>query len=155
MVTDAVEYAEGDWFAVPLRNGGYGLGLIARVGPGGVLLGYFFGPRRSDLPGLADVIRLGALDAVLVRKFSHLGIANGTWPIVGHLDGWNRDLWPMPVFIRYEELTGRSFNVTYDNNDPSLLVGESQIAPGAEEQGPKDGLMGAGFAEKVLTNLLR
>lgn len=33
------------------------------------------------------------------------------------------------------------------------MLREEQIAPGTDEQGPKDGLMGAGFAEKVLTNI--
>lgn len=32
---------EGDWFAVPLRKGGYAVGLIAHANPDGVLLGYF------------------------------------------------------------------------------------------------------------------
>jgi len=40
-------YSEGDWFAVPLRGGGFAAGVIARAMPRkeGVLLGYFFGPR--------------------------------------------------------------------------------------------------------------
>ncbi len=25
------KYEEGDWFAVPLRNGGYALGVVARL----------------------------------------------------------------------------------------------------------------------------
>jgi hypothetical protein len=37
---------EGDLFAVPLRDGGYGIGVVARVGRRGVLVGYFFGRRR-------------------------------------------------------------------------------------------------------------
>jgi len=59
------------------------------------------------------------------------------------------------VFIRYEELSGRSFRVFYDENDPSKLVREEQVSPGEAEQGPTDGLAGAGFVEKVLTGLLR
>jgi hypothetical protein len=72
-----VQYREGDWFAVPLRGGGFGLGLIARANPGGVLLGYFFGPLRSEVPKLEDVASLRPGDAVLVRKFGHLGIVGG------------------------------------------------------------------------------
>jgi len=119
------------------------------------LLGYFFGPHRDALPSLIDVQGLAPSDAVLVGKFGHLGLTRGTWPILGRLDEWNRDAWPMPVFVRYEELSGRSFNVIYDEDDPSSLVREEEILPGTAEQGPKDGLMGAGFVERVLTGAMR
>lgn len=60
----------------------------------------------------------------------------------------------MPEFIRYEELTGRSFRVEYDDDDPNTVLREESVLPGAAEQGPKDGLMGAGFVENILTDLL-
>jgi hypothetical protein len=78
-----VKYREGDWFAVPLRDVGYAVGLIARANPGGVLLGYFFGPRRSEVPGLEDVAGLRPGDAVLVRMFGHLGIVRGEVAVAG------------------------------------------------------------------------
>ena len=52
-------------------------------------------------------------------------------------------------------VTGRSFRVYYDGNDPNRLVREEQVPPGIDEQGAKDGLLGAGAVEKVLTTLLR
>jgi hypothetical protein len=149
------KYREGDWFAVPLRGGGFGTGLIARGNPGGVLLGYFFGPLRFEAPELKDLLSLRPSDAVLVRRFGHLGIVQGTWPLLGRLDDWDRTEWPTPVFLRYEELTGRSFMVFYDDDDPNKVVREEQAAPSLAEQAPKDGLMGAGFAEAALTRLLQ
>jgi hypothetical protein len=149
-----VKYREGDWFAVPLRDGGYGVGLVARANPGGVLLGYFFGPLRPEVPGLEDVACLRPDDAVLIERFGHLGIVQGRWPLLGRLDRWDRREWPTPVFVRYEELTGRSFQVFYDDDDPNRVLREEQVAPGEAEQAPKDGLMGAGFAEGALTRLL-
>ena len=146
---------EGDWFAVPLREGGYAIGLVARANPNGVLLGYFFGPRHKVMPSLLDVEDLEPGDAVLVGKFGFLGLKQGRWPILGRLRGWNRDSWPMPTLIRYEELTGRSFRVYYDDNDPNRLIREELIHPGRVESGPNDGLMGDGFLEKVLTTVLR
>jgi hypothetical protein len=49
-------YNEGDWFAVPLREGGFAIGVIARVMPRkeGVVLGYFFGPRRNAVPTVEE-----------------------------------------------------------------------------------------------------
>jgi len=149
-----VRYRIGDWFAVPLPGGGFAVGLIARADPAGVLLGYFFGPRRTQLPGLHDLNELTAQDAVLVRKFGHLGLQQGKWPLIGRPGEWDPAAWPMPVFIRYEELTGRSFQVFYDEHDPNRVVREVQVPPGRAEQGPKDGLMGAGYTENVLNRLV-
>ena len=85
-----VKYGEGDWFAVPLIDGGFAVGLIARANPSGVLLGYFFGPQRSEVPAVEGIAGLRPGDAVLVRKFGHLGIVQGKWPLLGRLDGWDR-----------------------------------------------------------------
>lgn len=89
-----VRYREGDWFAVPVRDSGFAVGLIARANPKGALLGYVFGPRRLEIPQLHDVNGLRPTDAVLVRKFGHLGIVHGTWPLLGRLDGSERQRWP-------------------------------------------------------------
>ena len=128
--------------------------MIARANPRGALLGYFFGPARAEAPKLDDVASLKPADALLVRKFGHLGLVGGMWPILGRTDSWSRQEWPTPVFVRYEELTGRSFHVHYDDDDPLRVLREVQVPPGQAEQGPKDGLMGAGFTELVLTKLL-
>lgn len=58
----------------------------------------------------------------------------------------------MPVFVRHEELSGRAFNVIYDDDDPANLLREEPAPP--EAVGPKDGLMGAGFVDRSLTTLL-
>jgi hypothetical protein len=150
-------YSEGDWFAVPLRGGGFAAGLIARMMPHreGVLLGYFFGPRRDKFPTLDELRDLSAPDAILVERFGDLGIVDGTWPLVGHVDGWDRSAWPTPAFGRSEELTGRAFKVTYDDVDPNVLLEETPIDLSELASMPKDGLSGAGAVERVLTRLLR
>ncbi|HVZ87865.1 MAG TPA: immunity 26/phosphotriesterase HocA family protein [Polyangia bacterium] len=150
-----INYREGDWFSVPLREGGFAVGVVARANPDGVLVGYFFGPRHDAAPTLDDVRDLKPQDAVMVGKFGHLGLTQRKWPVLGRVDGWNRADWPMPVFVRYEELSGRSFRAFYDDDDPNKLLREEQVSPGAAEQGPKDTMMGAGFVEKRLTSVLR
>jgi Immunity protein 26 len=140
--------------AVPLRDHGFALGVVARANREGVLLGYFFGPRRPA-PEALDVAEMRAEHAVLIGRFGHLGIRDGRWPLIGRDRGWERASWPVPVFIRYEELTGRTFQVIYDDADPNRVVCETAVAPGSAEQGPTDGLMGAGFVERRLTALLK
>jgi Immunity protein 26 len=148
------KYREGDWFAVPLRGDGFAVGLIARANPSGVLLGYFFGPKRPAVPELDELAGLRRMDAVSVRKFGDLGLMQGRWPIVGRREEWDRREWPMPVFVRYEELTGRAFRVFYADDDPNNVLREEQAAPDEVETSASDGLMGAGFAEQALTTLL-
>lgn len=148
------EYQEGDCFAVPLRSDGFAVGVVARSNPAGVLLGYFFGPKRSAVPTIAEMQGLSPEKATVIRKFGHLGLRGGKWPIIGRLPGWDRISWPMPAMIRYEELTGRTLRVYYDPDDPNRVLREEVVPPGVAEQGPKDGLAGAGFRETVLTRLL-
>jgi len=150
-----VRYAEGDWFAVPPRDGGFAIGLLARSNPKGALFGHFFGPRHRDLPTLENVAELTPAEAVLVGRFGHLGLLHGEWPIIGRTEGWDRTEWPIPVFVRYEELTGRTLKVYYDDNDPVRLLREERLRRGESAEGPEDGLMGAGFVEIRLGMLLR
>jgi hypothetical protein len=152
-----IGYDEGDWFAVPLPNGGFAVGVIARAMPshGGVLLGYFFGPRRETTPTLEELSALSTSDAILVRKFGHLGLVHQRWPNLGRIGRWDRTAWPIPTFGRFEELTGRAFKVIYDGNNPNRVLREKQIDPAELIDLPKDGLLGAGAVEKVLEGLLR
>lgn len=143
-------YREGEWFAVPLRTNGYGLGVVARASRRGVILGYFFGPCFERWPSLHDVSWLGSSDAALVGRFGHFGLKRGDWPVLGHVEDWDRARWPMPEFVRYEELTGRSLSVIYDDNDPSRVIGEYPVTPGVAEPG----MIGAGFVEIRLSDLL-
>jgi hypothetical protein len=47
-----------------------------------------------------------------------------------------------------------SFRVFYDDNDPNKKLREEQVSTFEGEHFPKDGLLGAGFAESALTRLL-
>lgn len=109
---------------------------------------------RAEVAYCSATSSVRAEDAILVERFGHLGLKQGTWTIIGGLEGWDRTAWPMPQFVRDEELTGRSFTVVYDPDDPNRLLREDQVAPGAAEQDPRDGMAGAGAVEIRLTRLL-
>ena len=149
-----VRYTEGEWFAVPLRDGGFATGVIARAAPRGrVLLGYFFGPRRQSLPGVGELRDFRPEWAVLVTRFGDLSLVDGTWPILGKTENWNRERWPMPDFIRTDVISGSRQRVRYDQSDPAS---ESDVGAvvGPSVDLPKDGLMGSGSVEIKLTRLL-
>lgn len=149
-------YREGDWFAVPLREGGYAVGIVARSMPddGGVNLGHFFGPSRADVPPASELRPLKPSDAILVRRFGDLGLIEESWPLIGQTGEWDRSLWPIPRFGRFEDLTDRAFEVIYDDNDPSLVVRETLTGKDELSSLPVDRLSGSGAIEILLTRRL-
>jgi len=147
-------YEEGTWFAVPLRDGGYGVGIVARIAGRGVTLGYFFGPRRSVVPNLSEVETLTPDMAILVEIFGDLGLIEGRWPIIGRNASWDRRLWPIPGFGRIEEHTGRAFRMELSEDDLFSIVREIAVPRDEAERLPKHGLSGAGSVESVLARLL-
>jgi hypothetical protein len=103
-------YKEGDVFGVPLRNGGFALGVVARVRPfreGNMLLGYFFRHGKAALPKEGSSLELNPQDAALIAKFGDLSLYRKEWPIVGNIPGWDRRKWPMPSFMRRDPLSDR------------------------------------------------
>jgi hypothetical protein len=148
-------YQEGEWFSVPLREGGAAVGLAARARKRGkIVLGYFFGPRRHGVPDLAELDSLRPADAVLVARFGDLALIQGEWPVLGRSPSWDRSRWPMPRFVRSEELSGRVWEVEYSDVDPNKVVAERPFA-GDPRGLPRDELFGAGAVEIVLGKLLR
>jgi hypothetical protein len=147
-------YRKGDLFALPLRDHGYAVGLVARSGPRGrVLFGYFFGRRYAQVPALSHVPSFTPTDAILVGRFGDLNLINGEWRVLGQLTDWNRTIWTMPPFVRQDPLTGRTFQVVYSDDDPGTLVRETTLAADADIE-PKDSMAGAGAIEIKMTKLL-
>lgn len=146
-------YHEGSWFAVPLNHGGFAAGLVARMSPQGkIMLAYLFGPRRATRPTLADVQGLRAADAVKAIRTGDMALANGRWPVLGHIEGFNRSDWPVPVFIRRSDALKRAWQATYAD-DPAKP--EREVSVPYETAGlESDSLFGYGSTELLLTKLL-
>jgi len=115
-----ITYKEGDWFGVPLQNGEYAVGLIARCPPEGkILYGYFFGPRRPSLPSLEDLEWLSSKDATAVKFFGDLKLLNKAWPIIGRIEPWDRTKWPMRSFARADSVSGKTYKIEYADDGPN------------------------------------
>ena len=145
-------YFEGDWFAVPLRSGGYATGVVARSATGGILLGYFFGPCRVSIPPVNEAVQAAAKDAVLVERFGDLGIIQNNWPIIGPTPNWNRDSWPVPQFVRKDPISGDLYVVEY--SDSLRESCSKKVSQSDAIALPQDGLAGYGAVEIQLTKLL-
>ena len=148
-------YEEGTWFAVPLEQGGFATGIVARMAPKGKLLfGYFFGPLLPSIPTLADLIAIEPKSAIWISHFGDLGIYKKTWSIIGKSANWQRKEWTMPAFYRVDPIYGKiKYKIIYDDADPSRVVEEIRL-PETAEVGLPDGLAGARFVEARLSMLL-
>jgi hypothetical protein len=155
---EQLPYREGDWFAVPLRDGvSFAVGRVARMARGGVLLGYFFGPRRSDVPSLAQLRAYDAREAVVIRRFGDLSLIEGKWPVLGQDGPWVRTSWPIPTFGRLVDVLSPpvAWLVEYPADDPNATPRETRTSPEACKSLPSDGLLGAGAVELLLTKVLQ
>lgn len=147
-------YHEGSWFAVPLLEGGYGTGLVARLAPGGrIMLAYLFGPRYARLPPLEQLAPLQPADALRVLRVGDMALASGRWPVLGETVDWNPALWPMPSFLRRASALRRAWRVTYSEQDPSRSEREESV-PYDTEGMEADSLYGYGSTELLLSRLL-
>lgn len=147
-------YKEGTWFAVPLRQGGFAIGLIARTTPRGkVILGYFFGPRRESVPTVSEISGLFPDDAIRILRFGDLALIEGKWPVIDHCVPWDRSNWPMPPFVRIDDISGKLWKVYYSDTDPNRALKEEPIS-GEGVFGERDAVLGSGAVELVLTEIL-
>ena len=122
-------YREGHFFMLPIEHGIYAVGLVARVSRrGGVLLGYFFGPRRRDPPSTEWLYALQPEQAVLVCRFKDFSLYSGEWRLLEPLPTFSRSAWPLPAFHRFDGTSThapgadevRDWRVEY--SDDNLLV---------------------------------
>jgi len=147
-------YSEGTWFAVPLRTGGFAVGLVARATADGPhVLAYFFGPKRASAPTMTELSDLRASSAVKVARTGDPHLIDGRWPIIGTSKQFRRDAWPFPRFVRKEEIRGKAWAVEYSEDDPGRFVAEVPIA--FEAAGlDRDASHGVGAIELMLTKIL-
>ncbi len=153
-----IRYTEGQWFAVPLRDRGYALGIIVRGSyktRGG--LGYFFGPRYEEVPGERETWLKQPEDAILVGWFGDLGIIWGEWPLIPSTRPFRREEWPVPKFHRIDwGRPEKGWLVEYDQeNDGRGLPVREVYCDAKDLLGlPEDGVYGYEAVEIVLTQLL-
>lgn len=123
---------EGDWIAVQLEERGWVLGLIARGAKQVPYhFAYFFPPRREAKPTMQDTLMLGYPDALM------LCVCNiNKFELVGSTEGWNRNLWPMPKFVRREG-TGL-VAITRDPNDPGNVASREALTEAQAKELQRD-----------------
>jgi hypothetical protein len=146
----AQRYREGDWFAVPLGDGTYVPGRIARHHRG-IVFGYFF-PPVDRVPASDELATLRAADSAAQMLFSHLGLRDGEWPVLGQTGDWDPDEWPLVEFERRVDDT--VYAIRWDEETLNEEVSSVRLDPAEAGKRPSDALAGAGAAVSRLRRLL-
>ncbi|MFC4853013.1 Imm26 family immunity protein [Actinophytocola glycyrrhizae] len=141
--------------AVPLRDEGYVVGIVAQADGAGGVTSYFFGPRRLVVPEVVELASsLRPSDAIHTCNYGDPGLADGKWSVIGGHEEWEPDNWPVPVF-GYIEGPGRlAWKVTYKDDNLTEYATREQITVEECLRLPKTGVSGSGAVEKALTHLL-
>ena len=150
---EKLPYREGTWFAIPLRQGGYAVGRVARHSGNGGILAYFFGPKRETIPTLEELETLTPDCPIKILRAGDLGIIEGSWPIIGDSPTWKREDWPIPPFVRKDDIGKAAWRVVYADENPLEVISERRIPYDSSEY-ERDGLHGAGAAEVVISKML-
>ena len=153
MGAKTLPYSEGTCFALPLREGGFARGVVARSNSTGVVFGYFFGPKLGSFSDAVVDDSLKPEKSVLQARFGDLGLLKGEWRIIGKVEPWDRAGWRLPGFLHLDAEGDRGFVRYYD--DSLGFLKEDRVAVSAIGTSvPRDGLLGYGAVEIRLTKLL-
>jgi hypothetical protein len=147
-----IKTKEGDVFVVPLLNGKYAIGLIARKN-GKIALGYFFDTVFESPPSQVGQSVLSNRKIALIAKFSTMGIDDGEWPLAQTNIFFAREEWPIPLFKMQEPITKVYFAVVYEEDllhDTRYKISESEAAEYFQ-----DGLSGYVALSNKLSKILK
>lgn len=143
---------EGSIFLVPLLNGGYTLGLVARHYKHGTLF-YFFKEKYATKIEKIPIEAIRKDNILWVKQGGDGAFIKHTWPILGVLPKWDKDEWPIPVFKTKDILKGFPIAVFLDERLEEIdrkRITEKE----AKQIKWKNGIAGTGYIEEELSELL-
>lgn len=150
--------AEGMVVAVPATDGcGFILAVIARVArPRSLnsrLLLYFVGSRLLSVQNCIDCTQLNSNDAISIVRTGGAKVLDGTWPIVGKIEPFERSDWSIPTFAIISDVTasGRGTLVEYIEDRLDGAVRTTDVERHVAERFPKDQAFGLNVASKLAT----
>jgi hypothetical protein len=99
--TKYAQYEPGDMVGVPLQGGGWGAALIARRPaserpPNALVACWGFDRLFDEQPTWEECRHLTLFDAAVFHKCGDLSIAEGLWPVLGHMERFEPTEWPIP-----------------------------------------------------------
>jgi hypothetical protein len=142
----------GKLFVVPLKNGGYSVGLVARQEKN-ILLGYFFDTYFLEQPSKIESFVVDKNNVCLICLFGILGLKNNEWTVIGDLSNWDKNEWSVPIFKQKDLLLDIYYAITYD--DDLNEVSRVKISKENAKTLFKSGIHGSGVVESILSDKLK
>lgn len=141
-----------DLFAVPLADGGWGIGVIGAVNKS-IVLGYFFDIVCGDSPQHFPESDVWGEDVILVSRFSYVSLRDGLWPVVGRFDSFQSIDWPALEFSI--EPSVASFGQVAQYSSSLRRIGELHVIPSDDVgQFPSNDVFDTLGIERELSKLL-
>jgi Immunity protein 26 len=150
------QFPEGTFFSVPLEDGRFAVGIIARRSPKkgkySGHFGYYWGPYKDINSCIAELKKLTADNALIRFNCGGLYLHSGRWKVLGQKQPWFRSEWPFPDFYQNAPGTNVYHRVRYDEDDIHRAIFHERIS---DSQGlDEDGVSGALFAEIHLSRAM-
>lgn len=76
-----------------------GLCVVTQATRGPIQIGYFFDSKKTKLCDIISNKEAVFLDAVLVAQFGYIGIRDGHWRLLGHIENYTVGDWPIAVGV--------------------------------------------------------
>jgi hypothetical protein len=84
--------------------------------------------------------------------FGDLNLLDQKWQIIGSIAPWDRQDWPMPYFVRKDDISKKAWRVRL--SETNVHEGIEEIPISYDSLLERDGVYGAGAVELLLTRLL-
>jgi Immunity protein 26 len=148
---------EGNLFLVPLGNGSYSLGLIARLKEEtGSVLGFFFNAVHNPVTSVDHLLQQKPQDAIAVMKFGYGALRDNVWKVIGPLSSWKREDWEVTTFSYSNDILKKFEKREYDSNDPfHKVVNIIKVKPEELKGIPKDSTFSPVAVVNELNSVLR
>ena len=140
----------GKLFVVPLKDGGFSVGLVARQDKS-ILLGYFFDTYFSEKPSNVDDFNFDKNNVCLICLFGIVGLKSNEWTVIGDLPNWDKQEWLVPTFKQKDPLLNIYYAITYD--DDLNEVSRIKISEDDAKTLFNSGVHGSGVVESILSKL--
>jgi hypothetical protein len=115
-VLQTLKFHVGDWCGIPMPENRWVTGRIVHH-QDALIVGYFFGPRRDELPAVEDLKDLSPARADEIRIVSDLGLQNGDWPVLGGHDDFKSSTWIVPAFGKRDWVENRYWRIVYSGGN--------------------------------------
>ncbi|MDR1141258.1 MAG: immunity 26/phosphotriesterase HocA family protein [Planctomycetaceae bacterium] len=150
-----INYSEGDCFLVPLENGSYVRGVVARFSGDGKVFSFFFLPKYEHIADAIVDDYLTPVNSLYVGFHSDLGLLDNRWKVFGKISPWIREDWVLPVLGFTDPTLGKWGELRYYDEITLQMCRQERVPIEKVINLPNDGCAGDGYIEGRITHIIQ